>query len=684
MRVRRGDLIDATEAGLPSQRPGSSNPLPHQYPLQSSTPASQLPSHLPLTSSQQMSAPVTNGVAPNASNNLPLLPIPPANPPLPASDQPPPLHPNAYRPTVQPVTVASLAAQLAPAGGPTPRTKPLKPSADNGFDVDTWNGYPDGTIILDLTAEQAEYTKCLETYWACHTAGGNKGQPFAETWQEGHVSFQRCLGVIVCENADCAVLLRPATRKVIWERQLENPCSACGGELERKPCPAKATLYKFRHGLHYEHKGVHNHQPPTHVLHLLRNQQWEFRQIVEANPTVGALSFVMGAPNRPPVGNIAAPLENVDRVRKEQQKLRQEGLATDSSGQSFLGQLRHFQTEHPHLIRHLEIAAGKAMICLQNETMRKIALLDIDVADLRARDPDLDGPFALGLVSDAAHGFWNDRNAILIFTSAYSQRLGCWVPVLISYSDGQSADHYQCHFSNLFESLAEYADSEGIPVTKELFAMVRRCFRNDQIPLTYIFFLQSVDFSSAQRLGYIRAFCDFWKERDENPLSDDELEEIAARLLKGCRQHYSAQVTRTSNISLVVLPKEKSLFRRRALDLLKVISVEELEAEVNRIVQKWPATTNFFKWWTVREHAMMLFPSHQIDHRLFDQLQDTTNAEEAMHPKLYKGIKGHQDVNSRKFDVVAGLYALADFAMYWHRQYLAVQSAYLLVDLQRI
>jgi hypothetical protein len=86
----------------------------------------------------------------------------------------------------------------------------------------------------------------------------------------------------------------------------------------------------------------------------------------------------------------------------------------------------------------------------------------------------LDGPVN-GLVSDAAHGYWADRNSLLIITSCHSPLLFCWVPVIFSYSNGATAEHYKVHFLALLQSISHEAVRRGVEIQDEMFAGVSWC-----------------------------------------------------------------------------------------------------------------------------------------------------------------------------------------------------------------
>ncbi|KAG6901478.1 hypothetical protein DXG01_001102, partial [Tephrocybe rancida] len=74
-----------------------------------------------------------------------------------------------------------------------------------------------------------------------------------------------------------------------------------------------------------------------------------------------------------------------------------------------------------------------------------------------------------GLVSDAAHGWWRERNFLLMVTSCYCPILNCWVPGVLSFTNGASSEHFMYHFLALFRSIAAYAEERGVELTDELF-----------------------------------------------------------------------------------------------------------------------------------------------------------------------------------------------------------------------
>lgn len=173
-----------------------------------------------------------------------------------------------------------------------------------------------------------------------------------------------------------------------------------------------------------------------------------------------------------------------------------------------------------------------------------------------------------------------------------------------------------------------------------------------------------LDFSEAQRAGFISGFVSFWLERNDNARSRVELEHAAAALMKGCLQHFRSQITRVKKIGGVVGPAQRDIFENRVKALLDAEDRPDLERLAQKLVVTFPKIKSWLDWWLRESHARMLFPSRRtMDPNLSASLPNSTNAEEAMHWKIYAAL-------GKKFSLMKGLYALHDFAA--HYQFLAV------------
>jgi hypothetical protein len=138
----------------------------------------------------------------------------------------------------------------------------------------------------------------------------------------------------------------------------------------------------------------------------------------------------------------------------------------------------------------------------------------------------------------------------------------------------------------------------------------------------------------------------------------------ATLLLKGCRQHFRAGVTRVKKISGVIPPAQAQGFEERVLGLLEL---ESLEA-VTLLIHDFPNIHDWISWWSHRHHAPLLFESHRsMDAVTWQSIPESTNAEEAMHWKLYAAA-------GRDHDLLEGLRALHRMAEYFEKRLAAVKS----------
>lgn len=331
--------------------------------------------------------------------------------------------------------------------------------------ADVWDPFPDGPHTLWLSHKVYESTKNLVMNWSMLGAGGYPNRSAdAPKEKDGKPATRTCLGIILCTTTTCKVVIRPVVDKDRRVRQLEQMCQ-CGGSLVYYSCPGKVKvrLITWRKGVTYTHNNFHFHPRPTHEVHLSPRAEVLFSELVTYHPTAKPMALVVGlptihGPHGPSVAEIAAPLVNAKRVVYEKKKLQR---GNPLSGSNFLKQFSLFKVESPAFVVQERFDGGLTVISLQTQFMK----------EQLAKDPIADKPLN-GLVSDGAHGWFADRNEILIVSSTYSLALLCWVPVLFSYSDGASADHFAWHFLALFKSIYERAQDKDIAALLLHFATV--------------------------------------------------------------------------------------------------------------------------------------------------------------------------------------------------------------------
>jgi len=300
------------------------------------------------------------------------------------------------------------------------------------------------------------------SHWATRVGGGDrKGDELAEIWERGKKSTRNCLGVIICENRNCDNAVRPFTNHSKIEEQLQDSCGVCSAPLVHQKCSVRATLWKWSGGVHYEQNSSHPHLRPPRVLHLLNSER---KALVEEHPNTGPLGLIVGVPGLTGPGKSVADISpvflNADRVSKEHRKIKHNVDGT--GGDNFIATFAKFTSEYPNFVL-AEVFGPVTVISLQSPFM---------VSQL-VRDEKVDSSVN-GLVNDAAHGWWKEKNSLLMITSVYSPELSCWIPGLMSYTNGASSTHFKRHFLALFEGMAAEAAARAMVVDDELFAGVCR------------------------------------------------------------------------------------------------------------------------------------------------------------------------------------------------------------------
>lgn len=370
--------------------------------------------------------------------------------------------------TVTPVsTVADAHSTPLPATSSSealtgPVDTPLGASHTETAGID-WDYWPDGAFTRTFTHEEFQATNELMVHWSFETSGGSRGSEYAPSPEKGKHSYRRCHGHIKCDNPECQIIIRPKTRLTYRINQLSRPC-ACGGTLALYPCPASWRITRWAHGVNFRHTVSHNHPRLTHQLHLTAAEMQQFEELVITHPTAKPLELAVGVRGITGPGksaaDIAGPLLNKDRIKAERNRIRKGLIGGQGANDITLSEISDLCADNGFIKR---CVVGKVVvICMQTATM---------ISEL-VKDRIIEDEAVNGIVSDAAHGFWLDRSNLLIVSSAYSPTLQCWVPALMSFSNGASAEHYRIHFLTLFESIRDETKRRKIELIDELLAMV--------------------------------------------------------------------------------------------------------------------------------------------------------------------------------------------------------------------
>ncbi|KAJ7710864.1 hypothetical protein B0H17DRAFT_1190543 [Mycena rosella] len=280
---------------------------------------------------------------------------------------------------------------------------------------------------------------------------------------------------------------------------------------------------------------------------MSRKEKTEFRGIIEQNPTAGPLSLLVGRPGvhgpGESVADITPLLYNTERIQYERRKILKGSGGNGNT--NFMTQFSKFEQDHPEFIRDSQFCKV-AIIVMQTPFMAsKLVKATIEMEAVN------------GIFSDAAHGVWREKNSLLIVSSAFEpDGLKCWVPGLMSYANGDSVEHYRIHFFNLFLGIAEECASRYLEVTDALSANV-------------------LDFSTAERNGFILAYIDFWLQHASNARSIDEL----------C----------DAKISGVVDSSKRDIFVNYAIKLLSCDNMDEFTHHAEACIEAFPHTNHWLR-----------------------------------------------------------------------------------------
>lgn len=154
-----------------------------------------------------------------------------------------------------------------------------------------------------------------------------------------------------------------------------------------------------------------------------------------------------------------------------------------------------------------------------------------------------------------------------------------------------------------------------------------------------------VDFSQAQRRGFIEAFADFQlylkhvpPEMREHPSYAGERNDYrlrAEKLLKGCEVHWQRMFhTVARNGNYVPVDRVGEFWR-----LVKVMkttpSLDDFRVAETSLRNGFPSLSAWIDWWTQPAIASMIFTAFlSMDPALYERLPNNTNPAESLHNSL--------------------------------------------------
>ncbi|OAV99289.1 hypothetical protein PTTG_25339 [Puccinia triticina 1-1 BBBD Race 1] len=245
-----------------------------------------------------------------------------------------------------------------------------------------------------------------------------------------------------------------------------------------------------------------------------------------------------------------------------------------------------------------------------------------------------------GLISDVTYRFF--ENGYLLTTLMFCVELGQWIPVLLSWIQGLLTNFYHNHFLVLLQQIVK-----GLDTPRDRAILAR----------------QVVDFSKAQRDGFVSAYMEAFGSTDE---------QNTVLALKGCRQHFRAQVTCVRRNRSIISSDQESEFQRRCLELTEEAKDDgpTHDEQMDQLRRLFPKARRWLDWWAMSDIKAMLFPSRRPLEEDSPEdntkpLPETTNAIESMHRLYYSISEG-------KKCILLGMIELHSFMSYLEDDYKAV------------
>ncbi|KXN93409.1 hypothetical protein AN958_00328 [Leucoagaricus sp. SymC.cos] len=370
-------------------------------------------------------------------------------------------------------------------------------------------------------------------------------------------------------------------------------------------------------------------------------------EVVTNHPKATAIGLAHGVEilngTTTPAGKIDDAFINLSRLRNKRTQIL--GSADNTKG-DVMRALINFMHKNPGFI--VEFHLNPLIVCVRTRFMRDVAV----------HEEYPEAPLN-GMVSDGAHKFFRDQEFILMGSSVFDKTLGRWCPVLFSWMCGAAASQYRLHFLCLFKGIRE-----------RLLELDHRDFNVSNFDRLV---LQVLDYSGAQRVGFIEAyfdFCQFYRDELQDTRTDKQIEEAATSLMKGCLKHFGSGVERVAKSDTVIPQGEKTQFKNRAMGLRHMSSVVELNNEVKGIISKWPLTAAFFAYWNQEDVAKMLLEARRtMEDKRWKGLPDTTNAQESMHWYIYQAV-------GKNHGFIGGLMSLVILARKFKQDFMARQRGH--------
>ncbi|EGF98702.1 uncharacterized protein MELLADRAFT_95453 [Melampsora larici-populina 98AG31] len=498
---------------------------------------------------------------------------------------------------------------------PIPATGELKTFIDHGStcDAEGYPIYPNGeTVFVRKPTNQVTNFGHI-AYPHTQKTHGAKNGPWKTIWF-------KCLGVLHCKDDFCEYAAPPPTADSKAAELIQDhpkcPAIKCDSNHVWTQCPdsnCRINIEKHTGWGVLRHSGTHKHVWPTSkkadplAMRVLTDQ-------LVSNPKAGPLVLKVGQAGAgqtvtAPVVDIHPAFGNGGPFGYLRRKvLIDKGLMPEKKshggGDRLIMDLMHWGRNGLRLIS-TSLSGANVHITYQSEWM----------ADQLVRRDQDNRIYSGGLLSDVTYRFFD--HGYLLTTSMYSDVMHRWVPIQLTWMWGLDEAHYEAHFTTLLEQIS---NTNLTYHERDLLAQ------------------QVVDFSLAQKKGFVSAYMKVFKEY--NPAK-------ALSKLKGCHEHYRQLITRVKKNRNIVDASRISELERLALDLLEPNKPGglSLRDKFDQMARLFPKSKAWVNWWNTSDIHSMLFcgrerlplddPPLPDEDPLMAEIPDTTNGQESMHRQYY-------------------------------------------------
>ncbi|KAI0309499.1 hypothetical protein OF83DRAFT_1288583 [Amylostereum chailletii] len=241
-----------------------------------------------------------------------------------------------------------------------------------------------------------------------------------------------------------------------------------------------------------------------------------------------------------------------------------------------------------------------------------------------------------GLVTDGDRSFFLDGDVHT--TCCFDVTMNCWVPVLYTWVNKLDTAHHRPHFRRLFRQIVSHAGPR---------------FESK-------FFLNVMDFSSAQRLAFVEEYVDIMLERMSSTFNElsaqarsvamaaerATLADEAKQFVRGCDIHFRRSSNRLRKNGALVPPPQADTFDGLLNTMLSSsVDIAQFQDAAHQLHETFPRIRGWLQWWLRPNIAAMIFPSvMSVDPVNREQVPSTTNPIEAQHSLLHHATGTNQDL----------------------------------------